>query len=146
MADLSNGGGINLLIYVIRRNKRPAESMRKNYSLIHHGFCDSKVPIVIVVTGCEKVQPTMDTWWIENEGSFTQARMLFDGHACVCTFKGAETNGRFRNEDLVEESVEVIKQIVVQHCTGDGWKQVWHLRSKSSEGEERIEIFSLATD
>ena len=55
VADLSDAAGINLLVYIIKCNKQPVETMRKHYSLIHHGFCDSNVPIVIVVTGCESV-------------------------------------------------------------------------------------------
>ena len=51
--------------------------MHINSSLFHHGFFDFKVPIVIVVTGFEKVEPTMNTWWI-NEACFTRARMSFN--------------------------------------------------------------------
>ena len=124
VADLSDSGGINLLIYVIGCNDRPAETLRKNYSLFHSGFCESKVPIVIVVTGCENVQPTMDTWWIDHQHSFTRAGMSFKGYACVCAFKGTTTNGAYCNEDLVEDSVEVVRQLVVQSCRPNGWKKV----------------------
>ena len=81
VADLSDAGGVNLLIYIIRCNKRPVETMRKNYSLIHHGFCDSNVPIVIVVIGCKSVGPKMDRWWTDNQVSFSRAGMSFKGHA-----------------------------------------------------------------
>lgn len=33
--DLFNAGGINLLVYIIRCNKQPVETMCKYYSLIH---------------------------------------------------------------------------------------------------------------
>jgi hypothetical protein len=50
---------------------------------------------------------------------------LFDGHACVCAFKGRKTpNGGHRNEDLVEESVQMVKQLVVQRCMAIGWNKV----------------------
>jgi len=126
MADVSNAGGVNLLVYVVRCNKRPVQAMRKNYGLFYHGFCDSKVSVVIVVTGCEDVEPTMDTWWIDHEPSFKQAGMSFNAHACVCAFKGARTNdGGYRNDNLVAESVGVLKRLVVQHCMKNGWKKVW---------------------
>ena len=120
MGDLSNAGGINLLVFVIKCDGL-TETMRKQYGLFHHGFCDSKVPIVIIVTGCENVRPTMDTWWIDNNSKLTQAGILFNGHACVCTFTGR--NGGYHNKDLVEQSVEVVRRLIVQHCTSNGWKK-----------------------
>jgi len=120
VTELSNSGGINLLVFVIKCG-RPTGTMRKNYSLLHHGFCDTKVPIVIVVTGCEKVTPTMDTWWIDNEASFTMAGMSFGGHACVCASTDTAVH---HNEGLVKDSVEVVKQLIVQHCKPNGWKKV----------------------
>jgi predicted GTPase len=124
MKDLSNSGGVNLLIFVIKRG-RLTETIHKNYVLFHRGFCDSQVPIVVIVTGCENVEPTMDAWWIDNKRTFTEAGMLFAGHACVCAFKGRKTeNGGHRNEDLVNESVEVVKQLVVQRCMAIGWEKV----------------------
>ena len=124
VTDLSNSGGVNLLVFVMMRG-RLTETIHKNYVLFHQGFCDSKVPIVIVVTGCEDVEPTMDMWWIDNEASFTKAGMLFDGHACVCAFKGRKTTtGGYRNEDLVKESVEVVKQLVIQYHMSNGWEKV----------------------
>ena len=123
---LSNSGGVNLLVFVIKCGQRLTQTMHKNYTLFHDGFCNSKVPIVIVVTCCENVEP-MDTWWIDNERLFTQARMPFNGHACVCAFKGGKTKqGDYRNEDLVEKSVGVVQQLIVLSCMPDGWKKVRH--------------------
>ena len=128
VADLSDAAGINLLVYVVKCNKRPVETMRKHYSLIHHGFCDSNVPIVIVVTGCESVGPKMDRWWTDNQVSFSRAGMSFKGHACICAFKGTKTrDGSYRNQDLVEESESVVTRLIVQHCSSTGWKKVWYL-------------------
>jgi hypothetical protein len=119
VGDLSDAGGINLLVFVIKCGGS-IEIMRKQYGLLHHGFCDSKVPIVIVVTGCENVRPNVDTWWINNQSKLTQAGMLFDGHACMSAFTGR--NGGYHNKDLVEESVEVVRRLVVQHCMSNSWK------------------------
>ena len=124
VTDLSNSGGVHLLVFVMRRG-RLTENIHKNYGLFHHVFCDSKVPIVIVITGCEDVEPTMDTWWINNESSFTKAGMLFSDHACVCAFRGTKGSG-YRNIDLVAESVDVVKRLVVQNCMPNGWKKVCH--------------------
>ena len=132
VTDLSNSGGVNLLVFVFKCGRRLTETMHKNYTLFYHGFCDSKVPIVIIVTGCENVEPAMDMWWNDNESSFTQAKMLFNGHACVCAFKGRKTStGEYRNEGLVQESVGMVKRLIVQHCMSSGWKKVTQPQSRS---------------
>jgi len=126
VSDLSYSGGVNLLVFVVCCG-RVTGAMRKSYGLFYHGFCDSKVPIVIVVTRCEYVEPTMDRWWIDNEVSFTRDGMSFNGHVCVCAWKG-----RY-NEDLVQESEGVVKQLIVQHCMPNGWKKVCHPQSRGLE-------------
>ena len=122
VTSLSNSGGVNLLVFVVR-NGRLTEDRHKNYRLFHEGFCESKVPIVVVVTGCETVEPPMDSWWINNASSFERAGMSFNGYACVCAFKGTAAAG-YRDKDLVEQSAVVVKQLVIRHCMSDGWKQV----------------------
>jgi len=131
LTDLSNSGGVNQLIFVMKQG-RLTDSVHKNYTLFHHGFCESKVPIVVIVTGCEDVEPTMDSWWIDNEALFTEAGMLFDGHACVCAFRGRKTKtGGYRDEVLVRESAGVVKQLIVQYCWSNGWTQVRNPRLRS---------------
>jgi hypothetical protein len=131
--ELSSAGGINLLVYVVRRNKQPTETMRKNYSLMYHGLCNSEVPIVIVVTGCENVRSTAENWWIDNELAFTRFGMSFNGHACVRAIK--ERDGEH----------EAVRQLVVRHCLSEGWKQVRHpnLRSSRVQNTEFSETFSI---
>jgi len=121
--SLSYAGGINLLVLVVRCS-RLTETMQKNYKLFHHGFCESKVPIVIVVTGCENVEPKMDGWWEQNEERFKKADMNFDGYACVCTFKGRRiTEGLYSNGEPFDESKGKINRLIHEHCSPDGWKK-----------------------
>jgi hypothetical protein len=135
VTDLSNSGGVNLIVFVMKRGKF-TRTLHQNYTLFHRGFCDSKVPIVIIVTGCEDVEPTMNTWWIENEPSFTLSGMSFADRACVCAFNGpTKTSGGVRfNEDLFKASVDVVRKLVVQHCMSDGWKNVTTLLFRSLSG------------
>jgi len=65
----------------------------------------------------------MDTLWTDNERWFTEAGMSFDGHACVRAFK--DRHGGYNNHDLQvdSESVEVLRQLIVQNCTPSGWKK-----------------------
>jgi len=145
VTNLSNSGGVNLLVLVVKRG-RLTQTIHKNYTLFHHGFCDSKVPIVIVVTDCENVEPTMDTWWTKNEQWFTQAGMSFNGHACVCAFRGRKTtSGDHNNEDLFKESVGVVKQVIVQFCVLNAWKMVWKSLFMILKAT-RFNVFDLAID
>jgi hypothetical protein len=137
VADLSNADGINLLVYVVSCN---ADTMRKNYSLVHEIFCNSEVPIIIVVTGCENVGPTMDSWWSDNEASFTKVRMSFNGHACICAFQEIQTrDGGYRNK-LIEDSVEAVRRLVAQHCRSKGWKMVCFY-PQSSKVQKSLKCF-----
>ena len=71
----------------------------------------------------------MDRWWNDNEAWFKKHRMLFNSHACICVFKGASTAmGVYCNEALVTELVGLVKQLVVQYCTLNGWKKVCHTK------------------
>jgi len=83
---------------------------------------------VVVVTGCENVEPTMDRWWIDNEPSFTQAGMLFRTYSTVMPVSAPLKDQKQRvvaiNEDLVEESVEVVRRLVVRCCMSIGWEKV----------------------
>ena len=125
VTDLSNSGGVNLIVFVMKRGKF-MRTLHRNYTLFHHGFCDSKVPIVIIVTGCEDVESTMDIWW--NKPLFTLSGMLFAHHACMCAFHKPTTSSCsvHCNENLFNASVEVVRELLVQHCMLDGWKNVWH--------------------
>ena len=122
--NLSNSRGINLLVFIMKQG-RLTETIYKNFVLFQDSFCNSKVPIVIIVTGCKDIEPMMDRWWINNEASFLKAGISFDGYACVCAFKGRKINtSGYHNEDLVHESIGVVKQLVIQYCMPNGWKKV----------------------
>jgi len=124
VTDLSDSGGINLIVFVIKRGGL-TRSLHQNYTLFHRGFCDSKVQIVMVITGCEELEPTMDTWWTENEPPFTLSGMSFADHACVCAFNGPRIgSGRHSNEDRFRKSKEMVSKLLVQRCMSDGWKNV----------------------
>ena len=82
---------------------------------------------MIVVTGCENVGLTIESWWSNHKASFAAAGMFFNGHASMCMFKGLKTkNGGYHNEDLFNHSMMAVRQIIIQHCMSNGWKKVWH--------------------
>ena len=135
---LSNAGGINLLVYIVKCDKRPDKTMD---NFLRLRLCDSKVPIVIVVTGFQdtETQATIDAWWEENKQSFTQPGISFDGYACV------RSNSDGSNVHLFEELAEMVKQLVFRHRLSNGWKKVRDSYAQYFMGQNSLKIFDLAT-
>ena len=80
--------GVNLLVFCMRGRIKKTTS--NNYKLFYEIFCDSNVPILLVVTGLEELEEDeLDTWWEQNQTVFEGYGMKFDG--CVC---GTTTIGK----------------------------------------------------
>ncbi|KAK7472063.1 hypothetical protein VKT23_000177 [Stygiomarasmius scandens] len=113
--------GISLLAFVMR-GPRITKQAQKNVSIFYEGVCEKSVPIVIIVTGMEDEEP-MDAWWMRNERHFQDANMCFDGHACITATRGKETFRGYKNEVEYEESRDLVRDLVREHCRAHGWKQ-----------------------
>ncbi|KAF8830347.1 hypothetical protein HHX47_DHR2000506 [Lentinula edodes] len=75
------------------------------------------VPIVIVVTGLEDQEPTMDSWWTENKYAFDKYDMHFVDHACITATLGKKMkNGEFRNQEEYNESKVLLRDLIVERC------------------------------
>ncbi|KAG1779421.1 hypothetical protein EV702DRAFT_101007 [Suillus placidus] len=78
---------IHLLMYCVDGKKQGTEAIKalcRNYKL-----CTSevkkRVPIVLVVTRLENIEPEMEKWWKNNERLISEHSMTFAGHACITT-------------------------------------------------------------
>jgi len=109
--------GVSLLIYCVR-GPRVKHDTVKNYTMFYEVFCQKQVPVVIVVTGLENEEPTMESWWVENEASYTKAGMSFWGHACITATRGK--SDRFRAE--YKESAKSVKELIQRSCRSSPWK------------------------
>lgn len=78
---LSDTGGINLLVFCIRRGRITA-NMQQNYLLFHDFLCHKKVPIALVITHLEH-EENMEDWWLYNHSHFTECGIHIVGHACI---------------------------------------------------------------
>ena len=79
--------GVNLLVLCMRGRIKKTTS--DNYKLFYQIFCDSKVPIILVVTGLEELEDDeLDTWWTRNRTAFEEYGMKFNGWVCGTTTKG----------------------------------------------------------
>ena len=79
--------GVNLLVFCMRGRIKKTTS--DNYKLFYEIFCDSKVPILLVVTGLEELEEDeLATWWIRNRTVFEGDGMKFHGWVCGTTTRG----------------------------------------------------------
>ncbi|KAJ3809847.1 hypothetical protein F5876DRAFT_43056 [Lentinula aff. lateritia] len=109
-------GGISLLVYCMR-GPRITETLERNYNIFYDGFCRKAVPIVIVVTGLEDQEPTMDSWWTENKYAFNNYGLHFVDHACITATLGKKMkNGQFRNQEEYNESKVLLRDLIVEQC------------------------------
>jgi len=76
--------GIGLLVYCVR-GARGSRALVKNYNLVHSATHQKNIPIVVVVTGLEDYEPTMESWWEKNGQRLHNNDMHVEDHACVTT-------------------------------------------------------------
>jgi len=122
--SLWDAGGIHLLVLVMKSG-RITDNVDKNYRLFYDTFCEKGVPVVIILTHCENVEPKMDDWWTKNENKFEPYGMAFEGHACVCTAKGRkQPNGTHVNDELFNDSKDSMRALIHAHSLkANGWKK-----------------------
>ena len=82
LAERRGGMQLDLLVLCVRGNR-----VSQGPSRVYEAFCRTTrqigIPVVIAVTHLEKTQPTMESWWQENEAKLGDLGLLFDGHACL---------------------------------------------------------------
>ncbi|PVF98121.1 P-loop containing nucleoside triphosphate hydrolase protein [Serendipita vermifera] len=118
-------GGVNLLVYVMRG--RITESAMKNYKMFFEGFCQSQVPIVLVVTEMEnEAQP--EDWWERNKQFFNDYGMKFSGQSCITAFKGKMKNGIWTYQEEYDEATWKVQDLVKNFKRQEPWslaRQPW---------------------
>jgi len=107
--------GIGLLVYCVR-SVRISRALLRNYNLFYSSICRKKVPIVVVVTGLENQEPTMDNWWDTNEKEFRKYGMQFKDHACVTTLReGPNIPDVFTQR--ITESSNALRSLILKNCS-----------------------------
>jgi len=114
--------GISLLVFCVR-GPRITNSVVENYKLFHSAFCQGKVPVVLVVTGLEEIDP-IDGWWLDNKEQFHGRGMVFGGQACVTASKGkvSKTTGLCVYQDEFDDSREKVRKLLVEQYTVQPWR------------------------
>ncbi|THU88014.1 hypothetical protein K435DRAFT_803821 [Dendrothele bispora CBS 962.96] len=118
-------GGVNLLVFVFRSPGRLTDIIEEDHRTVYEGFCDKKVPIVMVVTGLEDEVPTMNHWWEKNREKFEEKKIRFVDVACITATRGrlAEDNQRHRYDEEYNLSVTLVKKLLVKNCRHSGWRK-----------------------
>lgn len=102
--ELSTSGGVDLLV-LCHREGRITTTTRDNYRLFYEVFCDTKVPLAIVITHLER-HARMEDWWDQNFQVFQKHEMMTATHACVTALSGHTKS---------PESKQAIESMLGQH-------------------------------
>ncbi|KAJ2917976.1 hypothetical protein MD484_g2442, partial [Candolleomyces efflorescens] len=129
----SLGGKVHLLVYCIR-GKRFRQVIKDNYELFYRRFCNSQVPIVVVVTGLENEEPDMDSWWTKNERDFEKYGLRFDGWTCITATRGKAVEDGHMFDEEYEESQKKVRLLIIEWCSDEGCP-VLDIRSSISDFE-----------
>lgn len=112
--------GIHLLMYCVDGKKQGREAIKalcRNYKLCTFEV-KKRVPIVLVVTRLETIEPEMEEWWKNNEQFISEHDMTFTGHACITTLTDdAMLQGRH------DQSYFNVCKLIAECCTRSGSKR-----------------------
>jgi len=112
ITKLQNEGGIDLLLFCVRAGRVTA-TLQTNYRLFYEWLCESRVPIVLVLTGLER-ENNMEDWWDRNARVFDQYGIKVDGHACITAANRLDG----RHKDLYALSQTLVRDLVIEHTSG----------------------------
>ena len=118
------GDGVTLLVFVMRVG-RIVQTDQRNYNLFFRGFCDSQVPIALILThgdDCvddddDGVDPesAMDSWWECNRLNFAKNDSHFKNETIVIAKKRAFP-------ETYEASKEKIRRLISTSRRRTAWK------------------------
>ncbi|KAJ8581562.1 hypothetical protein M405DRAFT_615230 [Rhizopogon salebrosus TDB-379] len=114
ITELNQEGGIDLLLFCVRAGRITATD-QTNYRLFYEWMCEKKVPVVLVLTGLEREQNSMEDWWNRNKHMFAKYEIRVVGHACITAAN--DLDGRFKQ--LYEESRRLVRDLVRTHTQGE---------------------------
>ena len=111
--------GYNLLIHVFRI-PRITQAEENNYEFFIKTVAGSKVPALLVATGCEDFDP-MSKWKDENGDNFARMGLDYADIVCTCFASG---DGRLATiyDELRGESREALFNAIEEHASSESIK------------------------
>lgn len=102
---------LGLLVYCVRASRATVTTLN-HYETFYSKVCgEYAVPIVVVLTGCERLDD-MDSWWEEN--GYRYSDLAFRGHACVTTLPDTPNDTALQRKRAY--SRRVVHDLIYQHC------------------------------
>ncbi|KAJ8581198.1 hypothetical protein M405DRAFT_705153, partial [Rhizopogon salebrosus TDB-379] len=116
LRDLMNpeSDGIGLLVHCVCSRVKVSRALRY-YDHFYSVICQKKVPIVIIITGLEYQEPTMDSWWDTKGKEFKRCGMLFEDHACVTTLCEDSATSDVLTQRITE-SGKNLRKLILNNC------------------------------
>lgn len=106
--------GYNLLIHVISKGR--ITNALYNYKLFVEGIANSKIPTILVVTGCEDIDP-MSKWGNENFSDIAGMGLNYKDIVCTSFAKSERPAFAKVYESLHLESTQAISRSILQYAT-----------------------------
>jgi len=104
--------GVNLLIFCMRA-PRIKESCAQNWKLFRDIICQREIPVILVVTGLENEEKSMDEWYPRNEQDFRNYEIFPTRVAGVTAIRGKKNrSGDYLFGPEYEESETKLRKMI----------------------------------
>ncbi|KAG1815117.1 P-loop containing nucleoside triphosphate hydrolase protein [Suillus subaureus] len=108
---------IHLLMHCVDGKKQGTETIKalcRNYKLCTFEV-KKRIPVVLVITHLENIEPEMEKWWKNNERFISEHSMAFAGHACITTLTDDATL-----KERHDQSYRAVRKLIEECCTRNG--------------------------
>lgn len=104
--------GVSLLVYCVRG--RITNETLKNYRILKF-FCESKVPVALVVTALEHTKDKAG-WWNINGKEYENAGIIVEDHACISTIRLEDDSGQYA------ASANELREMIIRAHLDTPWR------------------------
>ena len=114
--------GVNLLIFCMRA-PRIKESCSQNWKLFWDIICQRHIPIILVITGLENEEKSMDDWYTRNKEHFRGYDIHPHAVACVTGIRGKKMrSGEYTFGQEYAESKKKLRKVIRESYLEIPWR------------------------
>ena len=115
-ARLKRSGGVDLVVYCMRRGRLSSEQAT-HLRTIWKTFCQGDVPLVLVVSGVDYRRGSTEKWWEANGEDLKNAvQVSFTDYICLNTWEPAHPSWKHQGASY-EEAQRHVRDLVIRHCS-----------------------------
>ena len=118
-AHLRRSGGVDVVLYCIRRGRVSSEQIT-HLRTIWQTFCRGHVPLVVVISGVDYRRGSTEEWWEMNGEDLVNTvsnRINFADHICLNTWDSHHPSWKHQDARY-EETQRLVRDLVIRHCKG----------------------------